>query len=83
MTGLILTRLHGPGHYETLKRRYAGEFADLDVDTLARANRLITYLDQPDPLGPAFNVNVQVSAVMWRVASKARRRQLTASPFGG
>lgn len=50
LTGLILARLHGPGHYETLKRRYAGEFADLDVDTLARANRLIAYLDQPDPL---------------------------------
>jgi hypothetical protein len=54
LTGLILARLHGPGHYETLKRRYAGEFADLDVDTLMRANRLIAYLDQPDPL-PALS----------------------------
>jgi len=50
LTGLILARLHGAEHYEALKRRYAGEFADLDPDTLARANRLIAYLDQPGPL---------------------------------
>ena len=50
LTGLILARLYGQEHYETLKRRYAGEFSDLDEDMLKRANNLIAYLDQPDPL---------------------------------
>ena len=50
LTGLILARLHGPQHYETLKRRYAGEFAALDAETLARTDRLIHYLEQPNPL---------------------------------
>lgn len=45
LTGLILARLYGPEHYATLKQRYAGEFKDLDEDKLARARRLIAYLD--------------------------------------
>jgi hypothetical protein len=50
LTGLILARLHGEENYVALKRRYSGELADLDVDTTARATRLIGHLDQPDPL---------------------------------
>ena len=54
LTGLILARLHGPEHYENLKRRYAGEFSHLDAETLERANRLIAHLDQADPLPGLF-----------------------------
>jgi hypothetical protein len=50
LTGLILARLFGPEHYATLKQRYSGEFKDLNEDKLARANRLISYLDHQDPL---------------------------------
>lgn len=50
LTGLILARLHGPKHYLSLKKRYAVQFSDLDGDRLERTQRLIAYLDGPDPL---------------------------------
>jgi hypothetical protein len=57
LTGLILARLHGPEHYASLKQRYSSEFVGLREDTLARIDRLIQYLDQPDPL-PALPSSV-------------------------
>lgn len=50
LIGLILARLHEPEQYQPLKERYRAEFDGLDGDRLSRANRLIKYLDQPDPL---------------------------------
>jgi hypothetical protein len=50
LTGLILARLHAPERYEALKLRYRPQFSEADPSTLARAERLIAYLDQPDPL---------------------------------
>jgi hypothetical protein len=50
LTGLILARLHDPAHYASLKQRYSAQFLDLGHERLERANRLLAYLDLPDPL---------------------------------
>ena len=50
LTALILARLYEPNNYEPLKKRYWGEFEDLDQEKMKRVLRLIEYLDLPDPL---------------------------------
>jgi hypothetical protein len=52
LTVLVLSRLHGPRHYDLLKQRYSNQFDGLRDLTLGRANGLIAYLDNPDPLPP-------------------------------
>lgn len=50
LTALILARLYEPNNYEPLKKRYWGEFEDLDQEKMKRVLRLIEYLDLPNPL---------------------------------
>lgn len=52
LTGLILARLYAPEHYAAMKVRYQPQFVGLTPETLQRAERLIAYLDQSDPLPP-------------------------------
>ncbi|TVO52660.1 hypothetical protein [Denitromonas halophila] len=50
LTALILARLYESSHYKSLKHRYSGEFEGLDEEKMKRVQRLLEYLDLPDPL---------------------------------